>query len=174
MTDPLDDIAVDNLRQQLAELQRAYKKRDEEAKRLADFVVALRKRPPGAHPELLLLTVAVLCGARLAWFTEVEEWGNRATLEGATVTNGFLVIAGVLLVIWLVHEARVNGWIVIAKTGALAVGLRIALAQWLDGRIVYGMATAIGTLVMMAFPFLGRGLQAAAQFAMDPWVFLRK
>jgi hypothetical protein len=172
--DPLEDSTVQDLRAQLAELQRAYKKRDDEAKRLAEFVIALRKRPPGAHPELLLLTVAVLCGARLAWFAEVEEWGTRAKVEGGNVTNGFLMIAGILLVIWLVHEARVNGWTVIAESAALAVGLRIGLDEWMKGHAVTGTVIAIGTLVALALPFLGRALQTAAQFATDPLLLLRK
>src|SRR5579862_5831902 len=137
-TSPFEEDAQHDLRAQLEELQKAYKKRDDEARRLAEFVLALRKRPAGAHPELLLLSVAVLWGARLAWFADVEDWGTRAKPEGVNVTNGFVMIGGVLLVIWLVHEARVNGWIVVAKTAALTVGLRIGLDEWMRGRRVYG------------------------------------
>jgi hypothetical protein len=169
-----EDDPVLDLKKQLMELERAFIKRDAEAKRLADFIIKVKNRPAGVNPELMLLLVAVLCCARLAYFALVEDWGKRAVAEGLGVSIGTLAAMAAILIVWGYQEVRINKWGMAAKAACLVVGLRIGVDQWMRGHAAYGVQIAVGMALFCGLPLIDAALEKAAQFLVSPRLAIGK
>lgn len=169
-----EEDTITYLKNQLAELQGKYQKRDAEAKRLADFVIKVKGRPAGVNPELFLVLVAILFGARLAWFALVEEWGTRLAVEGLQVSLGTLLCGAALLTLWVIQEIRVSKWGIAAKAAVLAVGVRVGIDQWMRGRAAEGTSIAVGVVLFCALPLINSALERSARFLISPMLFIRK
>lgn len=147
---------------------KAIRKKDGELERMMDFIQLRSQRPAGYHPELILLTTAILCVVRLVWFIQVENWGRQAKQEAVTVNEVFLILTGTLLVLWSVHDARVNGWVCIAKAALLVLAVRVAIQNWMWGFAPQATLTVVVMLVFLAMPFSSVWVQKAVMFLMNP------
>jgi Na+/melibiose symporter-like transporter len=157
-----------------AELRDRVAKREAEAKKLADAVMALKKRPAGAQPELFLILLALACVGRLVLYANVEGMGTRAKLEGMGVTSGFVALSLVTLVVWALHEWRASHWLTIAKAIVLCVGLRIAVDLWTSGDATAATLMAVVTLLGMALPVFGWVITTLTDAITDPMRLFRK
>jgi len=171
MEDSFEQI---DLEAENADLRERLAKREAEAKRLADAVMALRRRGTSAQPELFLVLLALACAARLVLYAYVEGMGTKARIEGTGVTSGFGGLAVVTLVLWAMHEWRVSQWLTIAKAIAISIGLRVAVDLWTNGHATTATAVALATLLGVALPLFGWLITNLVDTITDPLRLFRK
>lgn len=161
--DVFDDTAAlvadnEKLRETVAELESELQKRENDAKRLAEALLALRGTP---RPEVFLIIMAVLMAGRMAIYVYVKN-AVAGDLEPLVSTAVFGAVATLMFIFWMAAEWKAARWLVIPKTVLLVVVFMIAAGMLSNGMVWAGIFMAPGVDPWPAFELALAALAVAA------------